>query len=70
MSLRKSTLKLRERKFLQENLIYLPKVGYKFEFELSDRLHKEGNMILDMNCSVPKTKKKPFAQERHNYSWL
>ena len=55
---------------MQENLIYLPKVGCKFELELPDRLHKEGNMILDMNCSVPKTKKKPFAQERHNYSWL
>lgn len=70
MSLRKNTVKIRETKFLQGSLTYLPGVGCKFEPEPSGRLHKEGNMTHYMNCSLPKTKKKPFAQERRNYSWL
>lgn len=41
----------------------MPKVVYKFESELSDRLHEEGNGIHYMDQSVPKTKNMPFAQD-------
>lgn len=41
----------------------MPGVVYKFESELPDKLHKEGNVIHYMDQSVPKTKNMPFAQE-------
>lgn len=68
MSLKQYTVKLGEAKFLHGSFTCLPEVSCKFESEFSDRLHEEGNMIHYTNCSVPKTKNNPFAQERYDYS--
>lgn len=46
ISLRENTMKLRETKFLQESVIYLPEVNCKFKSELSDGLHEEGNIAI------------------------
>lgn len=46
MSLRENTVKLRETKFLQGSVIYLPEIICKFKSDLPDRLQEERNITI------------------------
>lgn len=62
MSLRETTMKLKDEIIARKSYVLASSI-YKFELELSDSPHEEGNMIHCMDRSVPNTKNMPFARQ-------